>query len=109
MSPESLQNMVVELKKYETKGDLTNDDLGYKFGNKEYYRIMSVLKNPYSSVQELVANLVICSFTMNRGSYEERQSNGGRSEEGKVSKKRKKAPKKGKKADEKNQSKKGKK
>ena len=60
MSLESLQNMVVELKKKETKGDLKKDDLGYKFGNKEYYRIMSVLKNPHSSVQELVANLVIC-------------------------------------------------
>ena len=94
MSPECLQPIVVEVKKYETKGDdLKKGDLGYEFDNDKYYRIMDVLKQQYSSVQELVANLVTCSVKVNRkgGGYGERQSNGGRNEEEKASKKRKRA------------------
>jgi len=93
MSRESLQNIVVELKKNETKGDLKSGKFGYKLENKHYYKIMYVLERPYSSVRELVANLVTCSVKLKRkcGSYGERQSNGGRNEEEKASKKRKRA------------------
>ena len=94
MSPECLQQFVVEVKKNETKGDdLKKGDLGYEFENDKFYRIMYVLERPYSSVRELVANLVTCSVKLKRkcGSYGERQSNGGRNEEEKASKKRKKA------------------
>jgi len=94
MSPKCLQQIVVELKKNETKGDgLKKGDLGYEFENDKYYKIMSVLEQQYSSVRELVASSVTCSFKLKRkcGSYGERQSNGGRNEEEKASKKRKRA------------------
>mmetsp|Transcript_1942 Transcript_1942/g.4253 ORF Transcript_1942/g.4253 Transcript_1942/m.4253 type:complete len:157 (+) Transcript_1942:2721-3191(+) len=94
MSPECLQQIVVEVKKNETKGDdLKKGDLGYEFENDKFYKIMYVLERPYSSVWELVANLVTCSVKLKRkcGSYGERQSNGGRNEEEKASKKRKRA------------------
>eukprot|EP00984_Skeletonema_dohrnii_P016141 scaffold7112_cov82-Skeletonema_dohrnii-CCMP3373.AAC.4 len=81
---EKIGEMVVEFKKNE-------GELGYKFENNEYYRTMDVLEQQYSSVQELVTNLVMCSFKVNRkcGGYGERQSNGGGNEEEKASKKRK--------------------
>jgi len=66
-SPECLQNIVVELKKNETKkSDLQEDELGYEFVDGTYLRTMYVLERPYSSVRELVANLVVCSFKVKR-------------------------------------------
>ena len=85
MSPAVLQNIAVELKKNEE---------GYEFENTKYFRIMSVLHRPYSSVRELVANVLVCSVKINRkgGDYGERQPKRGRDED-----KGEKAPKKRKK------------
>ena len=83
-SPADLQNIAIKLKKGEEKN-------GYEFENTKYFRIMSVLHRPHSSVRELVASLLVCSVKINRkcGDYGERQPKRGRDEE-----KGEKAPKK---------------
>jgi hypothetical protein len=61
MSLASLQKILEELKKNETKGKK-----GYKFPDVKVARSLSVLQSGYSSIPELVANLLMCHVTMNR-------------------------------------------
>jgi hypothetical protein len=79
ITPNSLKDMediVVHMKKNETQGDFQQDQMGYKFPNDKFYRIMSTLDSGCDSVKELVAKMTMCSFIINRkgGDYGERSS-----------------------------------
>lgn len=58
-SSSTVQKIVLEVKKSETKG-------GYRLDNALYHRIMHAAEQHYSSIEELVLNLVACSVTTNR-------------------------------------------
>lgn len=75
MSPTSLQRIAQELAKNGTEGDFKEGEVGYKFPNGTLFRSMYVLESRYSSVRELVANLLMCLVTINRecGDYGERK------------------------------------
>lgn len=90
ITPDSLKDMediVVHMKKNETQGDFQKDQMGYKFPNDKFYRIMSTLHSGCDSVKELVTKMAMCSFTINRkgGDYGERSSD----DDERVAKKRK--------------------
>lgn len=90
ITPDSLKDMediVVRMKKNETQGDFQKDQMGYKFPNDRFYRIMSTLNSGCDSVKELVTKMAMCSFTINRkgGDYGERSSD----DDERVAKKRK--------------------
>ena len=90
ITPDSLkdiEDIVVHMKKNETQGDFQKDQMGYKFPNDRFYRIMFTLHSGCDSVKELVTKMAMCSFTINRkgGDYGERSSD----DDERVAKKRK--------------------
>ena len=67
---EDMEDIVVHMKKNETQGDFQQDQMGYKFPNDKFYRIMSTLDSGCDSVKELVAKMTMCSFIINsRGEH----------------------------------------
>ena len=76
VSPACLQNIVEEVKKNEM-------EMGYELENDKFFRIMFVLCRHYSSVLELVANLLVCFIKINRkcGGYGERQLKRGKGDD----------------------------
>eukprot|EP00986_Skeletonema_menzelii_P020826 scaffold32386_cov154-Skeletonema_menzelii.AAC.2 len=58
-------------------------EMGYELENDKFFRIMFVLCRHYSSVLELVANLLVCFIKINRkcGGYGERQLKRGKGDD----------------------------
>ena len=76
-----LEEYIVELKKNEIKGDLKagqfeqgNNKFEYKFESREYYRMMSIVLEDCSSVEEREKNLVLCCLKIKRGKYDKSQN-----------------------------------
>ena len=74
MPEDELQNIIVALKLGETKRDFKEGEMGYKFPNDTYLRLMMMSQGDFSSGKEQMEHMLMCSVSMNRsgGNYGER-------------------------------------